>query len=112
LIFGSKTPFCGFGLAEVWLEVSGRDSSANSDRSDFGKRSVGGAEKVLPEVSTAFLFPGQGSQAPGMLHTLPDRRARETLQEASDFLNRNVLRWTVPTLFSPTVAVQIVLLVA
>ena len=72
-----------------------------------------GAEKVLPEVSIAFLFPGQGSQAPGMLHTLPDRPCvRETLQEASDFLNRNVLEMDSSDALQSTVAVQIVLLVA
>jgi hypothetical protein len=40
--------------------------------------------KAEIDMSVAFLFPGQGSQVPGMLHTLPDHPSIErTLDENS-----------------------------
>lgn len=64
-------------------------------------------------MSTAFLFPGQGSQQPGMLHNLPRHPAvAETLDEASEALNENILVWDSKEALTSTVAVQVALLVA
>jgi malonate decarboxylase epsilon subunit len=42
-------------------------------------------------LNTAFLFPGQGAQKPGMLHELIDDPAVElTLDEISDVLRTDV----------------------
>jgi malonate decarboxylase epsilon subunit len=64
----------------------------------------------------AFLFPGQGSQFAGFLHTLggatPHARIAETIEEASDVLHINVLDLDHADSLSSTVAVQIGLLVA
>lgn len=64
----------------------------------------------------AFLFPGQGSQFAGFLHTLggttPHARIVETIEEASDVLQLNVLGLDHPDALGSTVAVQIGLLVA
>jgi malonate decarboxylase epsilon subunit len=64
-------------------------------------------------VSAVFLFPGQGSQQPNMLHNLPQHPAvSETLDEASEVLNENVLLWDTKEALKSTVAVQVALLVA
>lgn len=43
-------------------------------------------------MEIAFLFPGQGSQHPGMLHSLPDHPAvKSTLSQISDALGEDVL---------------------
>lgn len=64
----------------------------------------------------AFLFPGQGSQFAGFLHSLggttPHARIAETIEEASDVLHINVLDLDHADALSSTVAVQIGLLVA
>ena len=64
----------------------------------------------------AFLFPGQGSQFAGFLHTLggttPHARLAETIEEASDILHIDVLSLDHAEALSSTVAVQISLLVA
>jgi malonate decarboxylase epsilon subunit len=50
----------------------------------------------------AFLFPGQGSQFAGFLHTLggatPHARIAETIEEASDVLHIICSRSIAPTL--------------
>lgn len=48
--------------------------------------------KLVP-ASTAFVFPGQGSQAPGMLQALTDEYhvARQTLEEANDVLGYDLM---------------------
>jgi malonate decarboxylase epsilon subunit len=44
-------------------------------------------------MSVAFLFPGQGSQRPGMLHDLPECAATAaTLKEAGMVLARDILK--------------------
>ncbi len=64
----------------------------------------------------AFLFPGQGSQFAGFLHTLggatPHARIAETVEEASDVLHMDVLDLDHVDALNSTVAVQISLLVA
>ena len=43
-------------------------------------------------MSVAFLFPGQGSQRPGILHDLPDHpAARDMITQATEVLGRDVL---------------------
>ncbi|CAM2152684.1 Malonyl CoA-acyl carrier protein transacylase [Pararobbsia alpina] len=60
-----------------------------------------------------FTFPGQGSQRAGMLHALPDETiVRQTLDEASVALGRNVLELDTDAALASTVAVQVCLLVA
>ena len=62
-------------------------------------------------MSVAFLFPGQGSQVPGMLHTLPDHPAiARTLDEASESLGENVLEFDSTDALQSTVSVQLALL--
>jgi malonate decarboxylase epsilon subunit len=64
----------------------------------------------------AFLFPGQGSQFAGFLHTLGGATAHarfaETIEEASDVLHIDVLSLDHADALRSTVAVQISLLVA
>jgi malonate decarboxylase epsilon subunit len=63
------------------------------------------------DMSVAFLFPGQGSQVPGMLHTLPDHPAiKRTLDEVSEALGENVLELDSPGALRSTVSVQLALL--
>lgn len=60
-----------------------------------------------------FTFPGQGSQRAGMLHNLPDAPVvRDTLDEASRALGRDVLELDTDAALASTVAVQVCLLVA
>jgi malonate decarboxylase epsilon subunit len=64
-------------------------------------------------MSIAFLFPGQGSQAPGMLHTLADHPAViQTLAEASDYLHRDVHDLDTAEALRSSVSVQLSLLTA
>ncbi|HYZ74293.1 MAG TPA: malonate decarboxylase subunit epsilon [Chthoniobacterales bacterium] len=59
----------------------------------------------------ALLFPGQGSQTPGMLHRLPDHPAvRQTLEEVSTELRYDVLTLDTPEALHSTVPVQLSLL--
>jgi malonate decarboxylase epsilon subunit len=62
-------------------------------------------------MSVAFLFPGQGSQIPGMLHTLPDHPSiARTLDDVSDALGESVLDLDSPEALRSTVSVQLALL--
>jgi malonate decarboxylase epsilon subunit len=62
-------------------------------------------------VNTAFLFPGQGAQKPGMLHELVDDPAVElTLDEISDVLKADVRLLDSPEALNSTVSVQLALL--
>ncbi|WP_153733131.1 malonate decarboxylase subunit epsilon [Sporosarcina obsidiansis] len=59
----------------------------------------------------AYLFPGQGSQRPGLLHELPKCEAvEEILEEASDLLNESVYNFHSEEMLGSTKAVQIALL--
>lgn len=61
----------------------------------------------------ALLFPGQGSQTPGMLHRLPDHPAvRKTLAEVSAELGYDVLTLDTPEALHSTIPVQLALLTA
>jgi malonate decarboxylase epsilon subunit len=62
-------------------------------------------------MSIAFLFPGQGSQLPGMLHSLADHPAiTRTLDEASATLGRDVRDLDSPEALKSTISVQLALL--
>ena len=64
-------------------------------------------------MSSFWVFPGQGAQQPGMLHTLPaDPLVGECLREASDALNEDVLDLDTPDALRSTRAVQLCLLIA
>jgi malonate decarboxylase epsilon subunit len=64
-------------------------------------------------MSVAFLFPGQGSQRPRMLHALPDAAAvTDTLDQASEALGKNVRELDSADALASTVATQLALLVA
>ena len=63
-------------------------------------------------MSVAFLFPGQGSQRPSMLHDLPDHPAtRDIITQATEVLGRDVLDLDTPEALCSTVAAQLALLV-
>jgi malonate decarboxylase epsilon subunit len=62
-------------------------------------------------MSIAFLFPGQGSQVPGMLHNLPDHAAiARTLDEVSESLRADVRELDSQEALQSTVSVQLALL--
>jgi malonate decarboxylase epsilon subunit len=64
-------------------------------------------------MSVAFLFPGQGSQSPGMLHQLLDHPAvSRTLDEISDVLHSDVLKLDSEEALKSDVSVQVALLAA
>ncbi len=64
-------------------------------------------------MSAALLFPGQGSQTPGMLHQLPDHPAvHQTLEEVSTELDYDVRTLDSPEALRSTVPVQLALLTA
>jgi malonate decarboxylase epsilon subunit len=61
----------------------------------------------------ALVFPGQGSQTPGMLHRLPDHPVvRQTLEEVSTELGYDALTLDTPEALRSTVPVQLALLTA
>jgi malonate decarboxylase epsilon subunit len=64
-------------------------------------------------MSIALLFPGQGSQTPGMLHRLPEHPAiRQTLEEVSTELGYDALTLDTTEALRSTVSVQLALLTA
>ena len=64
--------------------------------------------KTQIDMSVAFLFPGQGSHVPGMLHTLPDHPSIErTLDEVSEALGEKVLELNSREALRSTVSVQL-----
>ena len=64
-------------------------------------------------MNVALLFPGQGAQTPGFLHTLPEIECvQKTLVEASNALGFDVLSLDSEPMSRGTVAVQLSLLIA
>jgi malonate decarboxylase epsilon subunit len=64
-------------------------------------------------MSVAFLFPGQGSQYPGMLHELPDHPVvHAAIRRATEVLGRDALDLDTPEALNSTAAVQLALLIA
>jgi malonate decarboxylase epsilon subunit len=64
-------------------------------------------------MSVAFIFPGQGSQEQGMLHSLPNHPAVvQTLVEAASILKQDVLAFDSAAGLRSTVQVQLALLIA
>jgi malonate decarboxylase epsilon subunit len=62
-------------------------------------------------MSIAFLFPGQGSQFPGMLHQLPDHpKVERTLEEVSSVLRSDVRDLDSEHALASSVSVQLALL--
>jgi malonate decarboxylase epsilon subunit len=62
-------------------------------------------------MSIAFLFPGQGSQMPGMLHALPGHPAvTRTLDEVSEYLNTDIRELDSEESLRSSVSVQLALL--
>ena len=78
----------------------------------FARRSLlSQGERIEIPMSVAFLFPGQGSQVPGMLHALPDHPSiTRTLDEVSEALGENVVELDSPAALRSTVSVQLALL--
>jgi malonate decarboxylase epsilon subunit len=67
----------------------------------------------LIQMSIAFVFPGQGSQTPGMLHRLPDHPAvLRTLEEMSGVLEQDVRALDSPEALRSTLSVQLALVAA
>jgi malonate decarboxylase epsilon subunit len=70
-----------------------------------------GSQTVQHAMSVAFLFPGQGSQVPGMLHNLPDHPAvARTLDEVSESLHADIRELDSAEALQSTVSVQLALL--
>lgn len=64
-------------------------------------------------MKTAFLFPGQGSQKPGLLNDLPaGTSVEEVLKEASEALNESIYNHHTNEALNSTKSVQISLLTA
>ncbi|MEX2573091.1 MAG: malonate decarboxylase subunit epsilon [Balneolaceae bacterium] len=64
-------------------------------------------------MKVAYLFPGQGSQYPGMLHGLASHPSIEqSLKEAGEVVKDDILLWDTEKSLHSTVATQILLLVA
>lgn len=64
-------------------------------------------------MSICFLFPGQGSQSPGMLKRLPQHPAKEsTFRQANEILGRDVSELDSEAALESTIAVQLSLFIA
>src|SRR5246500_5990714 len=62
-------------------------------------------------MNVAFLFPGQGSEVPGMLHALPDHPSiARALDEVTEALGENVLELDSSAALRSTASVQLALL--
>src|SRR6202161_4630408 len=91
---------------EIFLRLAEANTAAVSRRPETGRSSLGA-------MSVAFIFPGQGSQHPGMLHELLDHPAvLGTLDEISDELHCDVRTLDMERCLEFTVPVQLALFAA
>jgi acyl transferase domain-containing protein len=119
-----ETPICGFSLGEyarsktahdnpfariLWSRAFGCDPWCQEP--GIPETMLATARTVGDDMSVAFLFPGQGSQTPGMLRALPDHPAIvRTLDEVSESLGANVLELDSAEALQSVVSVQLALL--
>src|SRR6202167_394281 len=90
----------------ICLRLAEANTAAVSRRPETGRSSLGA-------MSVAFIFPGQGSQHPGMLHELLDHPAvLNTLDEISDELHYDVRTLDMERCLEYTVPVQLALFAA
>ena len=88
-----ETPMGGVSLADLAAMHAQVLVRTPCWSSYFGRSLDGGRDCVLGDgaMTIAFLFPGQGSQSPGMLHHLPQHaEVTRTIHEASDVLGLEV----------------------
>jgi phosphoribosyl-dephospho-CoA transferase len=110
-----ETPVCGFSLREFASQslaaILLRAPSGIVLGKDPWVADPSQGKRIETAMSVAFLFPGQGSQVPGMLHALPDHPSiARGLDEVTEALGENVLELDSSAALRSTVSVQLALL--
>src|SRR5262245_53618430 len=77
----------GFAAAGPFRRPGQGSSRAEVAAADWRRGRAGGQADPM---SIAFLFPGRGSQRPGMLHRLPDTAASATVLAEADWALRSL----------------------